>query len=484
MWGSSNYPAGCACLLHRQQAYLYKPAMRLLSFLLLFCTTSARAQPAQAVQLRCRWFDTSGITPSGNQYFSDVWGFTDKGVEYGVIGSTKGAHIIRISDCQQVAFFSGRNGGLPIPHRDYKTYRNYLYAVADEGPATLQVFDVSFLPDSLHLVYESSPDTPLLAHTLFIDTAAARLYLASPKGASFGMDYLRVYSLADPKRPRLTHRLNAQAGIRDKVHTIFARNDTAYLSASNYGLIIGRFNAADQFSIIGELTGYPQQGYNHSSWIGANGAGIMADETHGLQMKALNTSRLPRLRIESYFSPCSGDTCVPHNTLMKGDYAFIAHYYQGLQIYSLADPSRPVRTGYFDTYAPPAGSGGFAGAWGCYPFFSGNKVLISDMQTGLYVVDASAALGVEFPENTLQNHLTVSPNPATTYVDVELQSPLNKAATIAFLDGISGKLVLEMQFPGGTSALRVPLPPQAAAGLYFIRLTSETETTTVRFFKN
>ncbi len=457
--------------------------IRMVFISLLLCVATARAQPAQNVQLHCQWFDTTGITPSGNQYFSDVWGFAAQGVEYGVIGSTKGAHVIRVSDCQQVAFFPGRNGGQPISHRDYKTYQHYLYAVADEGPATLQVFDLNYLPDSLHLVYESSADTPLLAHTLFIDTAKARLYLASPKGTSFGQDFLRVYSLANPEMPVLTHRLNAQQGIRDKVHTIFARNDTAFLSASNYGLLMGRFDAANQFSIIGGLTGYPQQGYNHSSWINETGTGIMADETHGLQMKVLNATRLPQLRIESYFSPCSTDTCVPHNTLMKGDYAFIAHYYQGLQIYDLSNPTAPVRTGYFDTYAQPAGHGGFAGAWGCYPFLSGNKVLISDMQTGLYVVDASAALGVEIPENTAPSRLAVFPNPATDYVDLQLGSPLKKAATVAFMEGISGKLVLETQFPGGTSALRVPLPPQAAAGLYFIRLTSEAETATARFFK-
>lgn len=459
--------------------------MRLLFFLLLLCTTAAQAQqPAQNVRLLCHWFDTTGIPPSGNQYFSDVWGFTAKGVEYGVIGSTAGAHVIRVSDCQQVAFYPGRNGGQPIPHRDYKTYGHYLYAVADEGPATLQVFDLNSLPDSLHLVYESAIDTPLLAHTLFIDTAKARMYLASPKGASFGMDYLRVYSLANPTQPVLTHRLNAQNGIADKVHTIFARSDTAYLSASGYGLIIGRFDAMNQFSVIGGLTNYPQQGYNHSSWISTNGAGIMADETHGLQMKALNTTRLPALRIESYFSPCSGDTCVPHNTLMKGDRAFIAHYYQGLQIYSLADPANPVRTGYFDTYAPLAGHGGFAGAWGCYPFLSGNKVLISDMQTGLYVVDASAAMGVEFPEIPAAEILRIAPNPAAGYIEVQTGAPLHGAGTVEILDGISGKLVLRLPWAVGENTVRVPLPPQAPAGLYFVRLISEKHTMTARFLKN
>lgn len=460
--------------------------MRRLLFLFLLCAATARGQQSQNIRLLCHWSDTTGIPLSGGQYFNDVWGFTAKGVEYGVIGSTVGAHVIRVSDCQQVAFYPGRSGPQVI-HRDYKTYDHYLYAVADEGLSTLQIFDLNFLPDSLHLVYETPVDTPLLAHTLFIDTAKARLYLASPKqNLSVPQSYMRVYSLANPVAPVVTHQLGIADNIAEPVHALFARNDTAFLSVGNSGLLVSTFNAANQFSIISGLTSYPQQGYNHTSWVGENGIGVMTDETHGLQVKVLDATQLSTqgLRIASYFSPCSSDTCVPHNCFMVGDRAIMAHYYQGLQVYSLANPNAPVRTGYFDTYDPPAGNGGFAGAWGCYPFLSGNKVLISDMQSGFYVVDASAALGVEGVEGAPETALQIFPNPAHDFVSLRLSRALRGEGRVEVLEGISGSIVLKTTWASGTETLRVPLPAPLSAGLYFIRVVSPEGTATARFFKN
>ncbi|RYD52770.1 MAG: choice-of-anchor B family protein [Sphingobacteriales bacterium] len=445
----------------------------------------ADAQQSSNIQLRCHWFDTTGLTTPIGQLFNDVWGFTANGIEYGVIGSHKGAHIIRVDDCQQVASYPGRSGSGFVFHRDYKTYGHYLYAVADEGLATLQIFDLNYLPDSLHLVYESSPDTPLLAHTLFIDTATSRLYLASAKAPRLGrVDFLQVYSLANPEKPALTHRLNAANGIPDLVHALYARNDTAYLSASNQGLVVGRFTPSNQFQIIGGLPTYPQQGYNHSSWLNNANIGVMIDETHGMAMKVISSDQLPAIQVLSLFSPCSGDTCVPHNTFMKGNIAFIAHYTQGLQIYSLADPTNPVRLGYYDTYPQETTPGGYAGVWGCYPYLSGNKVLVSDMQTGFYVFDAAPALRMAKLSGEAAAVLQVTPNPATDRIEIRVPEITQPGSTVEILEAVSGKLLQQLPVAAGDKTLRVPLPASAPAGLYFVRLISGSTTATVRFLKH
>jgi choice-of-anchor B domain-containing protein len=459
------------------------------SFLLLlvslWLSLSATAQSSN-IQLKCHWFDTTGLTTPIPQIFNDVWGFTANGVEYGVIGSHKGAHVIRVSDCQQVAFYPGRTGAGFVFHRDYKTYGHYLYAVADEGLATLQVFDLDYLPDSLHLVYETSPDSPLLAHTIFVDTATARLYLASAKSPRMGRrDNLQVYSLANPEAPVLTHRLNSANGVPDLVHALYARNDTAYLSASYQGLVVGRFTPANQFQIIGGMPVYPQQGYNHSTWLNDANIGVMIDETHGLEMKVISTNQLPAVQILSFFSSCSGDTCVPHNTFMKGNIAYVAHYMQGLQIYSLADPTAPVRLGYYDTYPQPASPGSFAGIWGCYPYLSNNRVIVSDMQTGFYVFDVSPALGMaEISSEPASGALQVMPNPATDRIEITLSEPAVSGTTLELIEAVSGKIVQRIPVGGGEKAIRVPLPASAPSGLYFVRLISGTKTATVRFLKH
>ena len=48
------------------------------------------------------------------------------------------------------------------------------------------------------------------------------------------------------------------------------------------------FSDLNNVSILGSLSNYPDQGYNHSGWI--NDAGThytMCDETHGMQVKLL-----------------------------------------------------------------------------------------------------------------------------------------------------------------------------------------------------
>src|SRR4051812_40160010 len=128
----------------------------LLAVAFVLWSASAWCQAGHNVKLLCNWNDTA-VAPAllAGQRYNDVWGFTAKGKEYAAIGSTWGTHIIDIDRCKQVASFAGSSSG--VIHRDFKTYKNYLYAVADEGISTLQVFDLSYLPDSLHLAYQSTP---------------------------------------------------------------------------------------------------------------------------------------------------------------------------------------------------------------------------------------------------------------------------------------------------------------------------------------
>ena len=46
----------------------------------------------------------------------------------------------------------------------------------------------------------------------------------------------------------------------------------------------------------------------------------------------------------------------------------------------------PVQVGWFDTY-PPNNAEGFDGAWSVYPYFPSGLVLISDRNSGLFVVE-------------------------------------------------------------------------------------------------
>ncbi|MEE8150069.1 MAG: hypothetical protein V3T75_06405, partial [candidate division Zixibacteria bacterium] len=80
-----------------------------------------------------------------------------------------------------------------------------------------------------------------------------------------------------------------------------------------------------------------------------------------------------------------GQFSTAHNCYVKGDKLLIAHYSQGVRIWNIANPTAPFEEGHFDT--SPAFSG-FSGAWSVYPYLPSGKILVSDMQSGLFVFES------------------------------------------------------------------------------------------------
>lgn len=445
-------------------------------FFLLLITLQARAQQASKVRLLGNWNDTAQIRINLNgQRYNDVYGMVVKGKEYAALGSTEGVHIIDIDAMKQVAFYPGKATGNTIIHRDYKTYKNYLFAVCDEGISSMQVFDLNYLPDSLHLVYESSPQVFIQANKIFIDTAKATLYAATAKSIS-SADQMRVYDISTPTAPQLIIQYNNH----DNIHDMYVRNDTAFCSASFYGYEVVDCSSHTGWQQIGGMTGYPSQGYNHSSWIGSNGIGVMTDETHGLPVKVIDARNIINLQVTGLFSPRPGDsTCIPHMPYIVDHFAFIAYYFDGLQIYDIADPAQPKQAGFYDTYMQPSFKG-FAGAWGCYPFLPSGRILVSDMQTGLYVLDVREATGWR----AAGKELSIYPNPAGDHILVQV--PDGQALLTLEVYDAAGRQMFSGLYNGEDYTYRpieLTLPGSWPAGNYFIRLHDGSSVHNAKFSK-
>ena len=156
------------------------------------------SQLSENVVLLFHWDEDSLV---GSQIFdntyNEVWGVVLEGREYAIIGSTAGTHIFDVTstgNISEVAFVAGKVQGTEIIHRDYHDYQNYLFAVSDEGASSLQIIDISTLPDSVSLVYDSS-DLFERSHNIFIDTATAKLYTSN------GV----IYTLDDPLDPKFLY---------------------------------------------------------------------------------------------------------------------------------------------------------------------------------------------------------------------------------------------------------------------------------------
>src|SRR5690606_30793514 len=104
------------------------------------------------------------------------------------------------------------------------------------------------------------------------------------------------------------------------------------------------------------------------------------DETHGMPLKVIDVSDLNNMQVLSTLSSGIATSSIPHNVIIRNDFAYVSYYYDGLYIFDISDAANPVITGFYDTSTEPNGTS-YKGAWGVYPYLPSGNVLVSDMQT-------------------------------------------------------------------------------------------------------
>lgn len=420
--------------------------------------SATQAQVSMNVDLLDHWHDTLVPNNGFGATFNEVWGFVQDGDEYAVIASTLGAHIFSISpddELEELTMVPGAFQGAVV-HRDYHDYNGYLYAVCQQGQSSLQVIDLHDLPNSAPIVFDDTLVT--IAHNVFIDTAVAKMYIAGPPGHA-----MSVYTLADPTSPEFIMNFDEV----DYVHDLFARNDTVYVNAAGQGLFVYDFSETENPQLLGSLTSYPDQGYCHSGWLSSDGnTYVFADETQAMRMKVCNTSDLSDIEVQGLFNSDQDSGTVPHNLMLKEQFVYVSHYNDGLQIFDISDPNNPVKAGYYDTWLGSDDTH-FKGAWGIYAFLPSGRLLISDRQSGLYLFNFNAPVGVE--EHSKLGNLSLYPNPNNGAFTVSGMAVDGKVQLELF--DVSGKLVL-----GESRRLSNTMNIEASdlnKGLYLLRIRSE-----------
>ncbi len=401
---------------------------RILLFCLLFPLNSI-CQNSLNTTLLYHWMDSTIIgTTLYNNVYNEVWGMVYNEREFAVIGSTDGTHIFDITDVSnvnEVAYIPGAAQGASIVHRDYHDFNGYLYIVCDEGQSTLQIVDVSDLPNSHSIVYDSN-DLFLRAHNIFIDTLTSHLYVCSEKKLGINnFNALHIYDLStNPELPTHWYTYNDVG----HVHDAFVKNDTAFLNCGNQGFKIVDFSMvspmlAVMHNELASLTSYPDAGYNHSGWLTEDGNYyVMADENPGKKMKLLDVSNLSSPSVTStFFSDLNLNQSMPHNQIIKDNYIYTAHYHDGFYVHDMSDPTNPTLAAYYDTFDPPHYNS-YMGAWGVYPFLPSGNILVSDMQTGLYVFRVN-----NFTSNISEesNLINIYPNPVIDQFHLNLNKKSN-----------------------------------------------------------
>ncbi len=343
--------------------------------------------------------------------YNDCWGYTDpSGNEYAILGARNHIYFFDITDPTNTTLvdeFNNNNpSGLVMTSsiwRDFKTYEDKAYAVADQGNQGLIVFDLSGLPT------EVTVDTQITSffnrsHNLFIDTTSGYLYTAGANDANSDVIILDLNT--DP----ITE-VTRQDLPMDYIHDLHVRNDTAYCNAGGQGLYVIDFRAPTSPVLLGTLDGYLDEGYNHSCWLTDDGDHLVfCDENIRKKVKICDVSDLNDISItDQFFSNLlnvseSARQNIAHNPFILGDYVYVAYYQDGVQVYDISDPDNVVLHAYYDTHPQNTNyNNEFDGCWGVYPYFDSGSIIASDGDNGLFVLRLEPnALPVELIDFTGQ----------------------------------------------------------------------------------
>lgn len=417
-----------------------------------------------------RWFSTTPNTNSTLTRYNDCWGFVVDGEEYAVIGSTIGSHIIHLplnGGFREVAYIPGDGPNTFVTHRDYAVYDNYLYAVCDQAPASLQIIDISQLPEQAPVV-RSSTEFFTTAHNITADTCTGKLYVSGPSGGAMVV----LDASDDPVHPVMLNNFD----LLEYIHDVYARCDTAYLSAAFQGLFVFDFTSPSEPQAIGTLESYPDQGYNHSGWLNETGdLFVFADETQGMRLKVCDVSNPAQIEVLSLLSSEGAPHSIPHNVVIEGDLVYVSYYFDGLQVFDVSDPHEPKRVGWYRTYQGELVD--FRGAWGVHKGLPSGRILISDRQSGLFAFyftgDQSSVRSEE---------LRIFPNPGGSRPSILVDNSSFRRVEHRVFD-LTGRMVDQGVWSRQGNSQWIPVNLDgAAAGPYLIQVIfDDNASSTLRY---
>ena len=318
-----------------------------------------------------------------NNDLSDVWGYVNDSGEYALVGVYNGISVVDVTnpyDPVELGFFNGPES----IWRDLKTWGDYLYCINDEdgdGGAGLQILNLEELIngvsnptyiENMSLGFET-------AHNIYIDENGV-LYVF---GANYGIGGALMYDLvANPENPPLLGVFNDYY-----LHDGMARGDTLWGGAINNG-VFTVIDVSDKQNpeIIGSQA--TPNNFSHNCWISDDGDYLFTtDEVSGAYVAAYDVSNLNDIEEVDRIQAWSPQTnVIPHNTHVDGDFIVTSYYADGVSVVDVSNPSNMVEVGYYDTSEDYLG-GGFNGAWGAYPWLPSGNILVTDIETGLYVLE-------------------------------------------------------------------------------------------------
>lgn len=298
--------------------------------------------------------------------------------------------------------------------RDIKTYRNTMYVVSDEQGRGMQVFDLEQLRNMdkaelpVTLVHDFHYDLFGNAHNIAINERSGFAYvIGSYRGGTCASNGgLHMIDIRDRLNPVYAGcHVETTAGGYIRAGYIHDTQCVTYdgPDADHRGKEIC-MSSAERRLLISDVTDksnpvtvavyqYPGNHYAHQAWLTEDHRTLFLNDEldelqdgHDTRTYLIDVSDLDNPRFLGYKQQ---DTpSIDHNLYIRGDRMYQANYMAGLRVFDVSDPtpSGVELHGFFDT-TPNLTEREFQGTWSVFPWFTDGKVVLSDIEQGLFVVE-------------------------------------------------------------------------------------------------
>jgi choice-of-anchor B domain-containing protein len=338
---------------------------------------------------------------------NDIWGWTDSstGNEYALVGLDNGTAFVDVTDDENPVYLGKLpSASVPSPWRDVKVYQDYAFVVAEASGHGMQIFDLTKLRNVSDPPQTFTADQRYTgignAHNVVINEEMGFAYpVGTARNDAFrgGVHFINI---ENPLNPIAAGGYGDNGYSHDAQVISYNGPDMDYIGSE---IFIGANE--DQIAIVDitdkanptEITtlNYNQLGYTHQGWFTEDQRFfILGDELDerdfGFDSRTL-VFDLQDLDNPVLHMTYTGPTAaIDHNGYVLGDEFFLANYTAGIRVLDISDiENRNItETGFFDTF-PSSNATSFDGVWSVYPYFESGKILINDINSGLFVVRKS-----------------------------------------------------------------------------------------------
>lgn len=312
----------------------------------------------------------SSVNPSPGVTYSEVTSCGDLAI-IGAFSNNSSVWIYDFADrtkpVQLAAIFVARSV------KDVQVHGRYLYVSFSNGMQWYDILD----PKQPKLVHDFRPSEAINAHTFFV--TGNLLYVA---------DYIsggvRIFDITDKKNPRsITNVIDATWAIHDMT-VIRGRMYAAWINRQAGLSVVDVANPARPRELA--KVRYAQAG-THNAWPTEDGKYILTTDEVGATRHTLKIwdARTPgTLTQVAEFGVGVSPASTIHNVYVRGRYAYMSYYCEGVRVVDIADPTKPQEVAFYDINGTEFCSG-YNSTWGVDPF--SNVIFASDMQRGLYALE-------------------------------------------------------------------------------------------------